>query len=822
MKCNMSDHLKKYSFSDLISMGNIRIPRIQRDYAQGRRNDKVDEIRKLFVHSLALVVKGKRPAAELDFVYGSDRDNAFEPLDGQQRLTTLFLLHWLLGASLSRPDDSKRSTFTYETRNTSQEFCDELVGHDALSLIMEARNKEKAPSDIIRERDWFKWEWKYDPTVISMLVMIDALSEEMGPELSARREDYLSNLEKITFNLLNLGDFGLSDELFIKMNARGKQLSSFDKLKSTLEEELQLQQKEKDFNGKPLADESVEEKWRTLMDGAWIDFLWHKYASPVMSETHGLSPEDSKAARLQAARHTEHQFKKLLLRLIALQLFERDILPDRLAEVVYDIDEGNLDGILFEYSDSLSSLRSEENHLNFPQGVATIDFNRLMQDMNLLIYKDSRGVFHEVSSLLPPTSHIEKDERTVLDSFLEGKVANDVELIFYSMLLFLRIFPARSNSGATVAEEDWFLDESQLEAWRRNFQVWVTALRNILLNDNNNQRIDKLRIAREATLSLKSMAADLDDFVSKNDLDMDTDPNAVRKFFSSLDKTYSRIDNHSLEEEKVKSNLILKGGEGWEKALLAAESHPYLWGQVRSPLNWAGDDLSKFNEYSTRLLQLLDLISSDGLLYYTAVLTFNPRCWEENNRLFLYNRDRDNSFKRHMREHRKENEAYGVVMKALIDEWISKYESSDASGFLRTLIKNHKDAAPEWVKCVVKIPAILDQSWQKRVFSQNGHTVLAQRKTRDSHCFDPIFLYFDYLCREKKIDSKEFRFFDSKGEREHAFEITRDGKRYLAEWAPVGDDFPECAYHLSIDGVPEKAPFSPSELVRRMESVIRS
>ena len=64
----MSNNLRKYSFSDLLKLGKLRIPKIQRDYAQGRQSQKVDEIRKVFVHSLLLVVKGKRPSTELDFV----------------------------------------------------------------------------------------------------------------------------------------------------------------------------------------------------------------------------------------------------------------------------------------------------------------------------------------------------------------------------------------------------------------------------------------------------------------------------------------------------------------------------------------------------------------------------------------------------------------------------------------------------------------------------------------------------------------------------------------------------------------------------------
>lgn len=310
----MSDNLKKYSFNDLLKQGKLRIPKIQRDYAQGRQSQKVDEIRKVFVHTLLLVVKGKRPATELDFVYGSNQNNAFEPLDGQQRLTTLFLLHWMIGVQLSISGDKKHSVFTYETRNTSDEFCDELVQHEAMQFVMEAQNRKTTPSIIIKGRDWFKWEWKYDPTILSMLVMIDAIFNEMGEDWQMDMNVCRQNLEHITFNLLNLGEFGLSNELFIKMNARGKQLSDFDKLKSTLEEELQIQQKEKDEQNIPLASEEDEEMWRTLMDGAWIDLFWHKYARQAILDTESITPEDRKKDRLKAAKLSELQFKKLLLR----------------------------------------------------------------------------------------------------------------------------------------------------------------------------------------------------------------------------------------------------------------------------------------------------------------------------------------------------------------------------------------------------------------------------------------------------------------------------------------------------------------------------
>lgn len=61
-------------------------------------------------------------------------------------------------------------------------------------------------------------------------------------------------------------------------------------------------------------------------------------------------------------------------------------------------------------------------------------------------------------------------------------------------------------------------------------------MRNILLNDNNNQRIDKISYSKEATLSLKQMIADLVAFVSIQGMNMEEDGMVVKKFLGSLDK----------------------------------------------------------------------------------------------------------------------------------------------------------------------------------------------------------------------------------------------------------------------------------------------
>ena len=81
-----------YSFWKLLENQKIEIPIIQRDYAQGREGDK-KKLRRDFLEALFKAIDEGNPI-RLDFIYGSNIGEAFQPLDGQQRLTTLFLLHW--------------------------------------------------------------------------------------------------------------------------------------------------------------------------------------------------------------------------------------------------------------------------------------------------------------------------------------------------------------------------------------------------------------------------------------------------------------------------------------------------------------------------------------------------------------------------------------------------------------------------------------------------------------------------------------------------------------------------------------------------------
>ena len=111
------------------ALQRIEIPLIQRDYAQGRRGVKVDEIRETFLDVLYVALAGANPQpVSLDFIYGEIDHGTLQPLDGQQRLTTLFLLHWYIAARAGVLDSSAPWTrFSYATRQSARRFCERLV-----------------------------------------------------------------------------------------------------------------------------------------------------------------------------------------------------------------------------------------------------------------------------------------------------------------------------------------------------------------------------------------------------------------------------------------------------------------------------------------------------------------------------------------------------------------------------------------------------------------------------------------------------------------------------------------------------------------------
>ncbi|HFU4420637.1 TPA: DUF262 domain-containing protein, partial [Streptococcus suis] len=83
----------KYDLKSLLEQYRVVIPLIQRDYAQGRKDIRTTEVRKQLLKDINFsLLNFDEPPLDLNFIYGKSLNDAFIPLDGQQRLTTLFLV----------------------------------------------------------------------------------------------------------------------------------------------------------------------------------------------------------------------------------------------------------------------------------------------------------------------------------------------------------------------------------------------------------------------------------------------------------------------------------------------------------------------------------------------------------------------------------------------------------------------------------------------------------------------------------------------------------------------------------------------------------
>ena len=174
----------KYSFWDLLCNYNIEIPKIQRDYAQGR--------------------------TDIEIV----------------KLVNSFL------------DDLRNSI-----RNNEELNLDFLTINGKIS-------------NIITDSKWYFLSWELDPTVTAMLNMLDTIHDKFK-DIEEPLFEKLKEETNITFQFLPLEQFKLTDELYIKMNARGKPLTEFENFKANFSQYL----------------ETIEEK--SKLDNEWLDVFWN-------------------------------------------------------------------------------------------------------------------------------------------------------------------------------------------------------------------------------------------------------------------------------------------------------------------------------------------------------------------------------------------------------------------------------------------------------------------------------------------------------------------------------------------------------------------
>lgn len=260
------------TFWNLINSNKISIPIIQRDYAQGREEES--EKREKFLSAILKHLTNSEKL-HLDFVYGRVKNNTFFPIDGQQRLTTLFLLHWYfaLKEKVSNKEKSKLSQFVYDTRISSREFCQSLIKEE---IVIPLSTGDDAFIKTIKNQPWYRYKWDTDPTIKAMLIMIQDIHNKFNSISSSSVFNQLINEDSISFELLDLGKkgFELTDELYIKMNARGKQLTPFENFKANFIQLIDKHFKNKKLEHPIKGEISYSGYFSYKIEKEWTDLFW--------------------------------------------------------------------------------------------------------------------------------------------------------------------------------------------------------------------------------------------------------------------------------------------------------------------------------------------------------------------------------------------------------------------------------------------------------------------------------------------------------------------------------------------------------------------
>lgn len=265
------------TFPELLNRpGNVVIPKVQRDYAYGRKESKVQEIVNGMLDSMIDAVENDK-CIILDFIYGGPdikedlKSEGLIPLDGQQRLTTLWLLYFYASviSKTSAEEVKMLNSFSYATRQSANEFCHDLVNGIRTRIITIYDPNKNSITELIKDDALYRNSYDNDPTITSMINVIDIIESKCKKhKIGSIKPSFWNRLverKNIKFYELPLDDFGLTDDLYIKMNSRGKRLTRFEIFKA----DMIAQIREIEGESSNLAEEITQK-----LDSKWIDIPW--------------------------------------------------------------------------------------------------------------------------------------------------------------------------------------------------------------------------------------------------------------------------------------------------------------------------------------------------------------------------------------------------------------------------------------------------------------------------------------------------------------------------------------------------------------------
>lgn len=236
-------YLKEENLLTLFSQNNFIIPEIQREYVWGENENVIVKFLTDLKQKIGLACShchlpssGKKMNIGFLYTYKPDyvkieheRFLDENLIDGQQRLTTLFLLLFFSSLkedrkqeflTLIRFEDKLKMSFDFKVRDLTRRFLLELVEKvDTLDELQKVTNYT-----------WFLKDYKNDVSIKSILKALKFINQVFNDEVK-----YFSHIiNYVVFWHFKTEVTSQGEELYITMNARGEQLADNEITKAAL------------------------------------------------------------------------------------------------------------------------------------------------------------------------------------------------------------------------------------------------------------------------------------------------------------------------------------------------------------------------------------------------------------------------------------------------------------------------------------------------------------------------------------------------------------------------------------------------------------
>lgn len=511
-----------------VQVSQIIIPKIQRPYAQGRLDGVCTYIRNTLLDEMFENFKTDE-VFDFNFIYGivrpSNNEYVMELLDGQQRMTTLFLLYWYI-ANCELPEENDEDKvvrdalkrFVYETRSTSTVFCQKLASY-------RVHLSDQTPSKVIRQAKWYFKSFDRDSTITAMLTMLDAIHERY---INQDNKMLYTKLANIQFYVKSLGFFNLSEELYIKMNARGLQLSPFENFKADwinymgridyppFKELVPLYRKG--------SDEKVEFHFNfsIKMDAKWIDLFWQ-----------------------QDLEHYDAAYMSFFTRFLACKYIiatqgvvsDKDMRQDETLSTLYTAAENRTN-----YNEYLGFQAFETILNKKPELILSLD-----KVFDVFYQYDFKNEENCIYQMMVPTWEKPSLEGDDFYRNVKSKMTQTKLVVFGAVIEFIEAFDSFD---------------------REVFKQWMRIVWNVVENTN----IDSLTPVSSLIRKLSAVILSIAKRMSEGD-----------SFYKALslwkEEHTEEAENRALLEEVLKASCIAENDK-WLPIFEEAEKHPYFKGMV--------------------------------------------------------------------------------------------------------------------------------------------------------------------------------------------------------------------------------------------------